>query len=125
MAQHATLRYARRSVLMGNALRALHPIAAQGLNSHVLDAHMLANTLVHARNKCEDFSSGKVLSAWSERSQKQGEFVETMTRLLGHAVIDSRYAFGHRLGLLGLSLCPSVRAKIVRLGLVKEWIHAF
>ena len=65
-------RHAKRYVepglaLIGDAARTIHPLAGQGVNLGFLDAAVLAEVLLHARERGEDLAGIKVLSRFERR----------------------------------------------------------
>lgn len=101
---------ARRGVIVGNAARTLHPVAAQGFNLALRDAGMLAERLLEA----EDPGACAVLAEW-ERSRRPDQrltrdFTDVLARAFGHG---PRVLAAPRAGLLlGIDLCPVVRGML-------------
>ena len=65
-------RHAKRYVepglaLIGDAAHTIHPLAGQGVNLGFLDAAVLAEVLLHARERGEDLAGIKVLSRFERR----------------------------------------------------------
>lgn len=67
---------AQRTVLVGNAAHALHPIAGQGFNLGMRDLDLLTGAVARALADGEDIGSFKVLSGyWQQRKQDQAQTV--------------------------------------------------
>jgi 2-octaprenyl-6-methoxyphenol hydroxylase len=104
---------ATRTVLIGNAAQALHPIAGQGFNLGLRDAAMLAELLGGASG---DVGAPNLLSqfaAW--RSQDRAgviRFTDGLVKLFG----DRRLGVGslRNLGLLLFDLTPPAKSALAR-----------
>ncbi|HXS27321.1 MAG TPA: 2-octaprenyl-6-methoxyphenyl hydroxylase [Steroidobacteraceae bacterium] len=103
-----------RSVLIGNAAQALHPVAGQGFNLGLRDAAVLAEVLADARSA--DPGSPQVLARFArERAvDRRGVvgFTDGLVRLFG----DSRQAvgFARNVGLLLFDLAPPAKSALAR-----------
>ncbi|GAB6046944.1 FAD-dependent monooxygenase [Methyloparacoccus murrellii] len=106
--QHA-LRYIKPGVaLIGDAAHMIHPLAGQGVNIGLLDAAALAEVLISAQRKQEDWASEAALARY-ERMRRSNN-------LLMMTVMDGFYrAFGNRhlplrlVRNLGLGLAERLR----------------
>jgi 2-octaprenyl-6-methoxyphenol hydroxylase len=104
---------ATRTVLIGNASQALHPVAGQGFNLGLRDAAMLAEVLAEAQG---DPGAPQVLerfAAW--RAQDRAgvvRFTDGLVRLFG----DNRPGVGalRNLGLLLFDLAPPAKSALAR-----------
>jgi 2-octaprenyl-6-methoxyphenol hydroxylase len=104
---------AARTVLIGNASQALHPVAGQGFNLGLRDAAMLAEVLAQERG---DIGAPQVLerfAAW--RAQDRAgvvRFTDGLVRLFG----DTRPGVGalRNLGLLLFDLAPPAKSALAR-----------
>jgi 2-octaprenyl-6-methoxyphenol hydroxylase len=104
---------APRTVLIGNAAQALHPVAGQGFNLGLRDAALLAETIVASRGDpgvpaaLEQFESGRA-------ADRQGvtRFTDGLVKFFG----DSRPGFGllRNLGLLLFDLTPPAKSALAR-----------
>ena len=98
---------AGRGVVIGNAARTLHPVAAQGFNLALRDACTLAEHLLAA----PDPGAGAVLAGW-ERDRRLDrwltrDFTDLLARGFGHG---PRLLAAPRAGaLLGIDACPAAR----------------
>lgn len=64
---------ARRSVLIGDAAHAVHPLAGQGVNLGLLDAAALVEVLIGARHGGSDFADDKVLEKYARWRRSEAE----------------------------------------------------
>jgi 2-octaprenyl-6-methoxyphenol hydroxylase len=107
---------ATRTVLIGNAAQALHPVAGQGFNLGLRDAAMLAEVLANADG---DVGAPELLArfaAW--RSGDRGgvvRFTDGLVKLFG----DARPGIGllRNLGLLAFELAPPAKSALARVSL--------
>ncbi|HEX4387848.1 MAG TPA: 2-octaprenyl-6-methoxyphenyl hydroxylase [Steroidobacteraceae bacterium] len=105
-----------RSVLIGNAAQALHPVAGQGFNLGLRDAAMLAEVLAASR---ADPGAPAVLerfAAW--RARDRGgvvRFTDGLVRLFG----DRRPGFSllRNLGLLLFDATPPAKSSLARVSI--------
>ncbi len=72
--QHAQQYVAEGVALVGDAAHMIHPLAGQGVNIGLLDAAALAETLLLAQARGEDFTSQAVLSDY-EKERRQGNLL--------------------------------------------------
>jgi len=104
---------ATRTVLIGNAAQALHPIAGQGFNLGLRDAAMLAELIVNASG---DVGAPELLAqfaAW--RAQDRAgviRFTDGLVKLFG----DERFGVGalRNFGLLMFDLAPPAKSALAR-----------
>jgi 2-octaprenyl-6-methoxyphenol hydroxylase len=107
---------ATRTVLIGNAAQALHPVAGQGFNLGLRDAAMLAEVLANADG---DLGAPQLLArfaAW--RSGDRGgvvRFTDGLVKLFA----DTRPGIGllRNLGLLAFDLAPPAKSALARVSL--------
>ena len=103
-----------RSVLIGNAAQALHPVAGQGFNLGLRDAAVFAEVLADARSA--DPGSPQVLARFAREraADRRGVvgFTDGLVRLFG----DSRQAvgFARNVGLLLFDLAPPAKSALAR-----------
>lgn len=109
---------ATRSVLIGNAAQALHPVAGQGFNLGLRDAAMLAELLAATRDGTQgtDPGSPELLArfeAWRS-GDRSGviRFTDGLIKLFG----DRRAGIGlaRNLGLLMFDLTPPAKSALAR-----------
>jgi 2-octaprenyl-6-methoxyphenol hydroxylase len=104
---------AARTVLIGNAAQALHPVAGQGFNLGLRDAAMLAEVVAGARG---DVGSPELLhrfAAWREGDRRAVvRFTDGLVKMFG----DTRPAVGvlRNLGLLLFDLSPPAKSALAR-----------
>ncbi|MGO9803956.1 MAG: 2-octaprenyl-6-methoxyphenyl hydroxylase [Steroidobacteraceae bacterium] len=107
---------ATRTVLIGNAAQALHPVAGQGFNLGLRDAAMLAEVLA---GSCGDVGAPALLerfAAWRARDRSGvTRFTDGLVRLFG----DERFGVGllRNLGLLLFDLSPPAKSALARVSL--------
>lgn len=107
---------APRTVLIGNAAQALHPVAGQGFNLGLRDAAMLAEVLANAAGDPGDPGLLARFAAW--RAADRGgvvRFTDSLVKLFG----DSRPGVGllRNLGLLAFDLTPPAKSALARVSL--------
>jgi 2-octaprenyl-6-methoxyphenol hydroxylase len=107
---------ARRTVLIGNAAQALHPIAGQGFNLGLRDAALLAEVIAGASG---DVGSPELLRKFADwRAADRGgvvRFTDGLVRLFG----SQRPGAGllRNLGLLAFDLSPPAKRALARVSL--------
>lgn len=108
-----------RSVLIGNAAQALHPVAGQGFNLGLRDAAALAEILADARALSAvgaDVGAPQLLARFAEQraADRRGVvgFTDALVRLFG----DSRapVSLARNLGLLLFDLMPPAKGALAR-----------
>jgi 2-octaprenyl-6-methoxyphenol hydroxylase len=105
---------ATRTVLIGNAAQALHPVAGQGFNLGLRDAAMLAEVIANAGTP--DVGAPELLQRFSEwrAADRTGvvRFTDGLVKLFG----DSRRGVGilRNLGLLMFDLAPPAKSALAR-----------
>jgi 2-octaprenyl-6-methoxyphenol hydroxylase len=105
---------ATRTVLIGNAAQALHPVAGQGFNLGLRDAAMLAEVIANAGGG--DVGAPELLRRFAEwRSADRGgvvRFTDGLVKLFG----SSRPGVGilRNLGLLMFDLAPPAKSALAR-----------
>jgi len=109
----ATTTVATRTVLIGNAAQALHPVAGQGFNLGLRDAAILAEVLANAPG---DVGSPERLQRFSQwRTEDRSgvvRFTDGLVKLFG----DTRPGVGmlRNLGLLLFDLTPPAKSALAR-----------
>ncbi len=107
-----------RSVLVGNAAQALHPVAGQGFNLGLRDVATLAELLAERAGK-PDFDAGapELLAAFAARRTADRDGVTRFTDGLVKLFGDGRPGVGaaRDLGLLLFDLSPTAKAALSRL----------
>jgi 2-octaprenyl-6-methoxyphenol hydroxylase len=105
---------ATRTVLIGNAAQALHPVAGQGFNLGLRDAAMLAEVIANVRGG--DVGAPELLRRFAEwRAADRGgvvRFTDGLVKLFG----SSRPGVGvlRNLGLLMFDLAPPAKSALAR-----------
>jgi 2-octaprenyl-6-methoxyphenol hydroxylase len=109
----ATQAIGKRTVLIGNAAQALHPVAGQGFNLGLRDAAMLAEVIAGAQS---DPGSAETLSKFAQwrAADRRGVigFTDGLVKLFG----DARPGVGalRNLGLLLFDLMPPAKSALAR-----------
>ncbi len=109
----ASTTVATRTVLIGNAAQALHPVAGQGFNLGLRDAAMLAEVIAQDD---EDAGSPERLNRFAEwrSADRSGvvRFTDGLVKLFG----DARFGVGalRNLGLLLFDLTPPAKSALAR-----------
>lgn len=110
---------ATRTVLIGNAAQALHPVAGQGFNLGLRDAAMLAEVVASARNEAgaeRDVGSPELLRRFADwrAGDRRGvvRFTDGLVKLFG----DKRPGVGllRNVGLLLFDLAPPAKSALAR-----------
>ena len=110
----ATETTATRTVLIGNAAQALHPVAGQGFNLGLRDAAMLAEVIANASG--DDVGTPELLRRFAQwRAADRGGvvgFTDGLVKLFG----SSRPGVGilRNLGLLMFDLAPPAKSALAR-----------
>jgi 2-octaprenyl-6-methoxyphenol hydroxylase len=104
---------APRTVLIGNAAQALHPVAGQGFNLGLRDAAMLAELIVAGAADAGDAQLLQKFADW-RASDRNGviRFTDGLIKLFG----DKRRSVGalRNLGLLLFDLAPPAKSALAR-----------
>ena len=107
---------ARRSVLIGNAAQALHPIAGQGFNLGLRDAALLAEVIAGATG---DVGAAELLRKFSgDRAADRGgvvRFTDALVRIFGSRMPG--VGLMRNLGLLAFDLTPPAKRALARVSL--------
>lgn len=107
----AQAQQAPRTLIIGNAAHALHPVAAQGFNLSVRDVAMLAEVIADAQRDGQDLGAPEVLSRYVDArgGDQKGTaiFADVLNRIFSNPL--SSVAFGRNAGLLAMELMPTAR----------------
>lgn len=105
-----------RSVLIGNAAHALHPIGGQGFNLGLRDIATLAQLLADAHRKGSDLGNSALLDQyvrWRETDQQRVvRFTDTLVRVFESPSLP--IAAVRPLGFLAATLCPPLKHSIAK-----------
>jgi 2-octaprenyl-6-methoxyphenol hydroxylase len=107
---------ATRTVLIGNAAQALHPVAGQGFNLGLRDAAMLAEVIAGGAGDAGAPALLEQFAAWRARDRSGvTRFTDGLVRLFG----DERFGVGllRNLGLLLFDLTPPAKSALARVSL--------
>jgi 2-octaprenyl-6-methoxyphenol hydroxylase len=104
---------ANRTVLIGNAAQALHPVAGQGFNLGLRDAAMLAEVIANATG---DVGAPQLLRTFSDWRARDREGVTRFTDALVKLFADTRPGVPllRNLGLLMFDLAPPAKSALAR-----------
>ena len=104
---------ATRTVLIGNAAQALHPVAGQGFNLGLRDAAMLAEVIANATG---DVGAPQLLRQFSDWRSRDREGVTRFTDGLVKLFADRRPGVPllRNLGLLMFDLAPPAKSALAR-----------
>ena len=112
----ASATVARRTVLIGNAAQALHPIAGQGFNLGLRDAALLAEVIAGANG---DAGAAELLRKFAEwrAGDRSGvvRFTDGLVRLFGSRMPGASLV--RNLGLLTFDLSPPAKRALARVSL--------
>ncbi len=110
----AEAQQATRTLIIGNAAHALHPVAAQGFNLSVRDVAVLAEVLAEARSG--DLGAPDVLSRYvdARKGDQRGTalFTDILNRLFANPL--SMVTRGRNAGLLAMELMPTARKTFLK-----------
>ncbi len=102
-----------RTVLIGNAAQALHPVAGQGFNLGLRDAAMLAEVLAQAPAQAGSAEQLQRFAAWRAQDRRGVvRFTDSLVKLFGDA--RPGVALLRNLGLLAFDLTPSAKRALAR-----------
>lgn len=107
---------ATRTVLIGNAAQALHPVAGQGFNLGLRDAAMLAEVIAGSAGDPGAPALLERFAAWRARDRSGvTRFTDALVRLFG----DERFGVGllRNLGLLLFDVTPPAKSALARVSL--------
>ena len=104
---------ATRTVLIGNAAQALHPVAGQGFNLGLRDAAMLAEVIANAQG---DAGAAQLLRRFEQWRAHDRSGVVHFTDALVKLFADARPGVGllRNLGLLMFDLVPPAKSALAR-----------
>ena len=105
---------AQRTVLVGNAAHALHPIAGQGFNLGMRDLDLLTGAVAKALAEGEDIGSFKVLSGYWQQRQRDQEQTVWLTSSLAQLFSNSHdpLVAGRNLALSLMGRLPCLKAPL-------------
>ena len=107
---------APRSLIIGNAAHALHPVAAQGFNLSVRDVAVLAEVLADAQRDGQDLGSAEVLARYVDArgGDQKGTalFADILNRIFANPLTS--VAVGRNAGLLAMELMPMARSTFLK-----------
>ncbi len=107
---------ANRSVLVGNAVHQLHPVAGQGFNLGLRDIAELAELLVKNAGNEKDIGLEKLLSSYDASRRKDHDAVTHFTNGLVRLFSNDKtlVAWARNAGLIGLDCFPPGKRVLAR-----------
>lgn len=112
----AKAQQATRTLIIGNAAHALHPVAAQGFNLSVRDVAVLAEVIADAQREGQDLGAAEVLARYvdARAGDQKGTalFADVLNRLFANPLTS--VAFGRNAGLLAMELMPTARKTFLK-----------
>jgi 2-octaprenyl-6-methoxyphenol hydroxylase len=112
---------AHRTVVIGNAAHAIHPIAGQGFNLGLRDVQVLSNLIASSKHELGSYAFTRDYA-----QQRKGDIntVMTLTDALVRLFSNSSrvLALGRSIGLFSMDLFPSLKAPLAKqlMGQVKQ-----
>ena len=107
---------AARVALLGDAAHGVHPIAGQGLNAGMRDVAALAEVIIDAQRRGEDFGSAAVLARYQEWRRFDNTALalatDTFNRLFSNDNALLRLA--RDMGMAAINALPSMRRGFIR-----------
>jgi 2-octaprenyl-6-methoxyphenol hydroxylase len=105
-----------RTLIVGNAAHALHPVAAQGFNLSLRDVAVLAEVLADAQRDGQDLGKPEVLTRYvdARKGDQRGTalFTDILNRIFANPLTG--VAWGRNAGLLAMELMPTARRTLMR-----------
>ncbi|WP_350603742.1 2-octaprenyl-6-methoxyphenyl hydroxylase [Pseudoalteromonas sp. SMN1298-MNA-CIBAN-0114] len=112
---------AHRTVVIGNAAHAIHPIAGQGFNLGLRDVQVLSNLIANSQH---DLGSYAFTREYSKKRSDDIKTVMSLTDALVRLFSNSSrvLAFGRSIGLFSMDLFPALKAPLAKqlMGQVKQ-----
>ena len=112
---------AHRTVVIGNAAHAIHPIAGQGFNLGLRDVQVLSNLIANSQH---DLGSYAFTREYVQNRSSDIKTVMSLTDALVRLFSNSSrvLAFGRSIGLFSMDLFPALKAPLAKqlMGQVKQ-----
>ncbi|KAA1158384.1 2-octaprenyl-6-methoxyphenyl hydroxylase [Pseudoalteromonas distincta] len=112
---------AHRTVVIGNAAHAIHPIAGQGFNLGLRDVQVLSNLIANSQH---DLGSYAFTCEYSKKRSDDIKTVMSLTDALVRLFSNSSrvLALGRSIGLFSMDLFPALKAPLAKqlMGQVKQ-----
>lgn len=104
---------APRTLFIGNAAQALHPVAAQGFNLGLRDVAAVAEVLAGSAGDC---GATPLLAEYAQRRtqdrQRMADFTDRLVRTFSNRIPGLRGL--RHLGLLALDLTPAIKTRVMQ-----------
>lgn len=112
---------AHRTVVIGNAAHAIHPIAGQGFNLGLRDVQVLSQLIASSKNELGSYAFNR---EYSHKRSSDIKTVMTLTDALVRLFSNSSrvLALGRSIGLFSMDLFPALKAPLAKqlMGQVKQ-----
>ncbi len=107
----ATKQVLGRVVIMGNAAHTLHPVAGQGFNLCMRDAHVLANMLAHQVLRGEDIGDSQMLKNYESLRRKDQKRVIRFCDAVVHGFTHTNPAMkvARNVALIAFNKLPHIK----------------
>lgn len=112
---------AHRTVVIGNAAHAIHPIAGQGFNLGLRDVQALNDLLLYCQHDIGSYAfTRKYSQARSDDISKVMTLTDALVRLFSNS--SRMLALGRSIGLFSMDLFPALKAPLAKqlMGQVKQ-----
>ncbi|MDO9168901.1 MAG: 2-octaprenyl-6-methoxyphenyl hydroxylase [Methylobacter sp.] len=107
---------ANRTVIIGNAVHQLHPVAGQGFNLGLRDVVQLAEMVINQHQKNQDIGDAQFLTAYAQSRQKDHArtigFTDTLVRIFSNDWLA--LAVVRNVGLAILDHIPTAKTLLTR-----------
>jgi 2-octaprenyl-6-methoxyphenol hydroxylase len=105
-----------RSLIIGNAAHAIHPISAQGFNLGLRDVAVLAELLADAQRDGTDIGSDELLQTYCDRRRRDHErmiaYTDGLVRIFSQTFLPVRVA--RSAGLQAIDMVPGLKRALAR-----------
>ena len=107
---------AHRTVIVGNAAQALHPIAGQGFNLGLRDIHTLISVLTRNTTSPSDPGDFSVLHEYASKRSKDRKTTVALTDTLVHTFSNRHFPLvvGRNISLLALGMLSAAKKQFVK-----------
>jgi len=107
---------AARTVVIGNAVHQLHPVAGQGFNLGLRDVVQLAEMIIHQHQANQDIGAADFLAAYADTRQKDHDrtigFTNSVVRIFSNDWLA--LAAARNIGLAVLDHIPAAKSMLTR-----------
>ncbi|MEK6736624.1 MAG: FAD-dependent monooxygenase [Pseudomonadota bacterium] len=114
--KYATPIISQRVALIGNAAQTLHPVAGQGFNLGLRDAHELTREIITTSEQLNEIGTPAMLARYHQRRQIDSStsriFTDSLIKVFAHENSVFKQICG--LGLSTLDCCPPLKRLVAR-----------